>query len=103
MSEKDGLSRESKRQARSENATKMMDHSKNPCIHEQKLSMKCLNDNNFDKESCYEFFDNYNKCKDFWGAIQLDRRRKRIRPYLPPVEERETIKKEYMANQHSQS
>lgn len=28
-------------------------------------------------------------------SVQSERRRKGIRPYLPPVEEREQIKKEY--------
>lgn len=38
----------------------------NPCVKEQKLSLKCLDDNGYDKEKCTSFFVNYNMCQKFW-------------------------------------
>ncbi|XP_037933865.1 coiled-coil-helix-coiled-coil-helix domain-containing protein 7 [Teleopsis dalmanni] len=68
----------------------------NPCLKEQELSFKCLSQNNFEHEKCEVYFANYNKCKDFWNKVRLERRRNGIEPYLPPVEDRARIKAEYM-------
>ncbi|XP_049764107.1 coiled-coil-helix-coiled-coil-helix domain-containing protein 7 [Schistocerca cancellata] len=69
----------------------------NPCLKEQEMSLKCLGANNYDKDACSKHFDNYNACKKFWDAVRSDRRVKGIVPYLPPAEEREKVKEEYIA------
>ncbi|XP_071449454.1 coiled-coil-helix-coiled-coil-helix domain-containing protein 7 isoform X2 [Hetaerina americana] len=63
---------------------------------EQAMSYKCLDDNNFDKDKCQMFFENYRKCQDFWTKISNERRRKGIEPYMPFPEERDRIKEEYI-------
>lgn len=77
---------------RAENATSQ--EYNNPCLKEQKLSLKCLDDNGYDKKKCSVFFANYTVCQNFWLEITKERRAKGIYPYLPPPEERETIKRE---------
>ncbi|XP_037582440.2 coiled-coil-helix-coiled-coil-helix domain-containing protein 7 isoform X1 [Dermacentor silvarum] len=72
---------------------------KNPCYKEQKLSMKCLEDNGYDYDKCQHYFDNFKACKGFWLAISKDRLKKNIHPAMPPPEERETIKQEYLKQQ----
>ncbi|KAH8305673.1 coiled-coil-helix-coiled-coil-helix domain-containing protein 7 [Drosophila kikkawai] len=75
----------------------------NPCLKEQELSFKCLNKNNFDHEKCEVYFANYNNCKEFWNKVRSERRAKGIAPYLPPVEERDAIKANYMKGKPTQS
>ncbi|XP_020798813.1 coiled-coil-helix-coiled-coil-helix domain-containing protein 7 [Drosophila serrata] len=75
----------------------------NPCLKEQELSFKCLNKNNFDHEKCEVYFANYNNCKEFWNKVKSERRAKGIAPYLPPVEERDAIKTNYMKGKPTQS
>lgn len=43
----------------------------NPCLKEQRLSYKCLSDNDYDKEKCQLQFENYKMCKRFWVKFQL--------------------------------
>uniref|UniRef100_A0A147BFC9 Coiled-coil-helix-coiled-coil-helix domain-containing protein 7 n=1 Tax=Ixodes ricinus TaxID=34613 RepID=A0A147BFC9_IXORI len=38
----------------------------NPCLKEQRLSLKCLDDNGYDKKKCESFFVNYTVCQKFW-------------------------------------
>jgi len=72
----------------------------NPCLKEQKLSYKCLEKNDYDQKACITAFTNYTACREFWHKVGADRRRNGIRPHLPPVEEREKMKAEYMAKFH---
>ncbi|KDN43918.1 hypothetical protein K437DRAFT_225307 [Tilletiaria anomala UBC 951] len=46
-----------------------------PCAHAAKASMKCLEDNSYDRSKCTEMFENYKECKKAWV---LQRRRDRI-------------------------
>jgi len=69
---------------------------KDPCFMESKASMKCLNDFNFDRSQCQEYFANYKACKKFWSDVTLGRKRKGISPHLPPHEERQAIKERYI-------
>ncbi|KYB26462.1 coiled-coil-helix-coiled-coil-helix domain-containing protein 7 [Tribolium castaneum] len=69
----------------------------NPCLKEQEQTYKCFHKNNFDKEACQLHIENYKSCKSFWNFVKSERMRKGIRPALPPVEEREQIKQEYMS------
>lgn len=68
----------------------------NPCLKEQKLSMKCLEDNAYDYDKCQDYFENFKACKGFWLSIYKDRRKKGIHPAMPPPEERDSIKQEYL-------
>lgn len=68
----------------------------NPCYKEHLLSLKCLDSNQKKQNLCEVYFVNYKNCKDFWLAVQHDRRAKGIRPHLPPVHERAKIKADYM-------
>uniref|UniRef100_A0A0K8RNV5 Coiled-coil-helix-coiled-coil-helix domain-containing protein 7 n=1 Tax=Ixodes ricinus TaxID=34613 RepID=A0A0K8RNV5_IXORI len=66
----------------------------NPCLKEQRLSLKCLDDNGYDKKKCESFFVNYNVCQKFWLSITKERKALGIEPALPPPEEREGIKRD---------
>lgn len=68
----------------------------NPCLKEQPLSYKCLEQNHFDGKKCELFFANYNNCKEFWSKVRSDRRSKSIFPVIPVVAERADIKAKYM-------
>ncbi|KAJ2809450.1 hypothetical protein H4R20_000070 [Coemansia guatemalensis] len=37
-----------------------------PCAIEAKASMKCLDENNYDKSTCDSYFDAYKECKKLW-------------------------------------
>ncbi|KAL3286343.1 hypothetical protein HHI36_000851 [Cryptolaemus montrouzieri] len=69
----------------------------NPCLKEQELTYKCYNKNNFDYDKCALQIENYKSCKSFWHMVRMDRKRKGINPNVPPVEEREQVKKEYLS------
>lgn len=71
----------------------------NPCYTEERLSYKCLEKNNYDKEMCNEYFLNINICREFWDNIRRERRMKGIKPELPTASEREQIKEEFLKNQ----
>lgn len=45
-----------------------------PCEESSKLSMKCLELNNYDRDLCHEYFDAYRECKKQW--LQSRRRDK---------------------------
>ncbi|CAG9799212.1 unnamed protein product [Chironomus riparius] len=68
----------------------------NPCFNEQNISYKCLSENNYDKQKCEIYFANYTECMKFWTKVKFDRRRLGIIPEVPPIEERESIKNDYM-------
>lgn len=37
-----------------------------PCAHAAKLSMKCLDDNAYDRSKCGDVFNQYRECKKAW-------------------------------------
>ncbi|SAM84208.1 related to COX23-protein with function in mitochondrial copper homeostasis [Ustilago bromivora] len=37
-----------------------------PCAHAAKLSMKCLDDNAYDRSKCGDIFNQYRECKKAW-------------------------------------
>ncbi|XP_034942728.1 coiled-coil-helix-coiled-coil-helix domain-containing protein 7 [Chelonus insularis] len=78
--------------------TRLTSSENNPCLKEHYLSLKCLDDNQYDHDACLWYFENYKNCKGFWNDVMHDRRSKGITPILPPVEEREKMKEEYMKN-----
>ncbi|XP_057341086.1 coiled-coil-helix-coiled-coil-helix domain-containing protein 7 [Microplitis mediator] len=70
----------------------------NPCLKEHGLSMKCIEENYKNKnEACGAYFDNYKACKKFWNNVYADRKRRGVEPYLPPPDEREKIKSDYLS------
>ncbi|XP_063604447.1 coiled-coil-helix-coiled-coil-helix domain-containing protein 7-like [Penaeus indicus] len=87
---------ESERQTNIRKASVLKHEEKNPCIKEHEQSYKCLDENNYNRDICAGYFENYKKCKEFWSNLRVERRRQGIEPNLPPPEERERIKKEYL-------
>ncbi|GFG31142.1 hypothetical protein Cfor_08619 [Coptotermes formosanus] len=73
----------------------------NPCIKENDMVFQCLENNNYQHEKCTAYFENYKFCKHFWGKVRSDRRREGKVPYLPPPEEREKIRAEYVSSKNS--
>ncbi|XP_057666915.1 coiled-coil-helix-coiled-coil-helix domain-containing protein 7 [Diorhabda carinulata] len=69
----------------------------NPCLKEQELTYKCFHDNSFDKEACQLQIENYKLCKSFWYSVQKERRKQGVRPVMPPLSERDSIKREFFA------
>jgi len=69
---------------------------KDPCSLESKASLKCMEDNSYNRGACLNHFENYKACKKFWGSVYTARKRAGIVPYLAPVNEREAIKRRYM-------
>ncbi|KAG0254054.1 Mitochondrial copper homeostasis protein [Mortierella polycephala] len=48
-----------------------------PCRAQTKASMKCMDDNNYDKRRCTRFFKDYSDCKKKWMETLREERRKR--------------------------
>jgi cytochrome c oxidase assembly protein subunit 23 len=69
---------------------------KNPCWKESKISMKCLDNNAYDKSKCEAEFENYKQCKTFWMKVKFARRREGLFPLQPDTEEeRIAFRKKY--------
>nr|CAD7579340.1 unnamed protein product [Timema californicum] len=66
------------------------------------MSLKCLDDNNYDSEKCNVYFANYKVCKQFWGHVKSDRQNKGIVPALPLPEDRAQVKKEFLEKQREE-
>ncbi|XP_064109325.1 coiled-coil-helix-coiled-coil-helix domain-containing protein 7-like [Macrobrachium nipponense] len=86
-----------------ERTTKLLHDEKNPCTKEHNQSYKCLEDNDYDRNMCAWYFENYKRCKEFWNDIRVQRRRAGIVPNLPPLEEREEIKRQHMERMRSEA
>lgn len=56
------------------------DRKTNPCTVEAKASMKCLDDNNFNRSVCEEYFEAYRNCKKAWTGRKAERRRQGLPP-----------------------
>ncbi|XP_059156994.1 coiled-coil-helix-coiled-coil-helix domain-containing protein 7-like [Physella acuta] len=67
-----------------------------PCLKENEMTTQCMNENGYNGEMCKDFFENYRNCKKFWSWVMDQRKKQGIQPYLPPPEERESVKKEYL-------
>ncbi|KAK3596782.1 hypothetical protein CHS0354_038784 [Potamilus streckersoni] len=70
-------------------------------LEEHQMSLKCLDENYYDKNKCEAYFENYRRCKKFWGKIQRERGRKGIKPVMPPYDEREEILRQHQAKKSS--
>jgi len=62
-------------------------NTKDPCWRESKLSMKCLDDNGYNKSMCQIEFENYRNCKGFWNSVSWARKRQGLYPLIPETEE----------------
>ncbi|XP_002737211.1 coiled-coil-helix-coiled-coil-helix domain-containing protein 7-like [Saccoglossus kowalevskii] len=82
------------RKARGPNkkAKRLLDEENNPCLSEANASYKCLRDTNYERDLCYHEFVTYKNCKKFWNNVMINRRRKGIKPPLPPPEDRDQIR-----------
>ena len=58
--------------------------------------MKCMMNNVGEKSKCAKFFDSYNKCKTFWNNVYMGRKRADLKPYLPPVHQRQAFLEKYV-------
>ncbi|XP_053571029.1 coiled-coil-helix-coiled-coil-helix domain-containing protein 7 [Bombina bombina] len=70
---------------------RMRDNDVNPCLEETDASSKCMDDNNYQKDLCSNYFIKYKNCRKFWNAIVVQRRRDGVSPYMPGAEERKSI------------
>uniref|UniRef100_A0A8C0V097 Coiled-coil-helix-coiled-coil-helix domain-containing protein 7 n=3 Tax=Paridae TaxID=9153 RepID=A0A8C0V097_CYACU len=75
----------------SRHAKKLRDHDINPCIAETDATTKCMNDNNYNKDLCTDYFLKYKNCRKFWHEIMMQRKRSGVKPEMPPAEERKKI------------
>jgi len=70
---------------------------KDPCWRENKLSLRCLDMNDYDKGRCQAEFENYRSCKGFWNSVSCARKREGLYPLVPEgEEERMAFKREYV-------
>ena len=73
-----------------------INNTKDPCWRENKLSMKCLDDNGYNKGYCLKEFENYKNCKGFWNSVGWARKREGLYPLTPESEEeRRAFKAKY--------
>ncbi|KAF8933835.1 hypothetical protein EDD21DRAFT_363820 [Dissophora ornata] len=50
-----------------------------PCQAQTKASMKCMDENNYDKRRCTRFFKDYSDCKKKWlESLREERRKKNL-------------------------
>ncbi|CAO3573974.1 unnamed protein product [Mortierella alpina] len=50
-----------------------------PCQAQTKASMKCMDENNYDKRRCTRYFKDYTDCKKKWmESLREERRRKNL-------------------------
>ncbi|NXU39708.1 CHCH7 protein, partial [Drymodes brunneopygia] len=75
----------------SRRAKKLRDHDTNPCLAETDATTKCMNDNNYKKDMCTDYFLKYKNCRQFWHGIMMQRRRNGVKPEMPTAEERKKI------------
>uniref|UniRef100_A0A8C6YL32 Coiled-coil-helix-coiled-coil-helix domain-containing protein 7 n=1 Tax=Nothoprocta perdicaria TaxID=30464 RepID=A0A8C6YL32_NOTPE len=50
----------------SRRAQQLRDHDINPCVAETDASIKCMDENNYDKSMCTDYFLKYKNCRKFW-------------------------------------
>lgn len=59
------------------------DKRRNPCTEESKASFKCMDDNNYNRNACMEYFHAYRRCKTAWNERKAERRRNGLPPNDP--------------------
>ncbi|XP_046436864.1 coiled-coil-helix-coiled-coil-helix domain-containing protein 7-like [Daphnia pulex] len=83
--------RSNQRRIKNRQSTEFNNEINNPCSKEHKMANECSVKHFEDRDKCKAYFANYRSCMEFWTNIKAERRRERIRPLLPPPEEREQI------------
>lgn len=68
---------------------------RDPCYVERQASMKCLDDNDYEKTKCSKFFENMRACKTFWFDVRMARMRAGVWPHDPLPEERNGLRRKY--------
>uniref|UniRef100_A0A9L0I7N5 Coiled-coil-helix-coiled-coil-helix domain-containing protein 7 n=2 Tax=Equus asinus TaxID=9793 RepID=A0A9L0I7N5_EQUAS len=63
----------------------------NPCLSESDASTRCMDENNYDRESCSTYFLKYKNCRKFWNSIMIQRRQNGVKPSMPTAAERDEI------------
>ncbi|KAL0599411.1 LOW QUALITY PROTEIN: Coiled-coil-helix-coiled-coil-helix domain-containing protein 7 [Plecturocebus cupreus] len=58
---------------------------------ESDASIRCLDENNYDKERCSTYFLKYKNCRKFWHSIMIQRRQNGVKPCMPTAAERDEI------------
>lgn len=61
------------------------DKGTNPCAEESVASLKCLDENNYNRAKCANYFQAYKECKKAWNKRKAERRRKGLPPNDPAV------------------
>lgn len=59
------------------------DKGTNPCAAESVASLKCLEENHYDKARCANYFKAYKECKRAWNQRKAERRRRGLPPGDP--------------------
>nr|XP_033785813.1 coiled-coil-helix-coiled-coil-helix domain-containing protein 7 isoform X2 [Geotrypetes seraphini] len=57
-------------------------------LKETDASRKCMDENNYKKEMCTNYFLKYKRCRGFWGTVVMQRRRDGVKPNMPTADER---------------
>ncbi|KAK1332033.1 hypothetical protein QTO34_007712 [Cnephaeus nilssonii] len=59
--------------------------------NESDASTRCMDENNYDREMCSNYFLKYKNCRKFWNSIMLQRRQNGVKPHMPTAAERNEI------------
>merc|ERR1712086_650208 len=60
---------------RSHGSTRKGSHESNPCAGAYKVSLKCLDRNDYDRSKCQDYFEVYKECMAEWQKAKRARRR----------------------------
>ncbi|XP_057646620.1 coiled-coil-helix-coiled-coil-helix domain-containing protein 7 [Chionomys nivalis] len=63
----------------------------NPCLSESDASTRCMDENNYDRERCSNYFLKYKNCRRFWNSVMIQRRQNGVEPSMPTAAERDEI------------
>ncbi|XP_062935908.1 coiled-coil-helix-coiled-coil-helix domain-containing protein 7 isoform X1 [Cynocephalus volans] len=70
---------------------RLRDPDVNPCLSESDASIRCMNENNYNRERCSVYFLKYKNCRRFWHSVMIQRRRNGVNPPMPTAAERDEI------------
>lgn len=63
----------------------------NPCLLESDASARCMDENNYNRDMCSNYFLKYKNCRKFWNSIMIQRRQNGVKPPMPTAAERNEI------------
>ncbi|KAK7833609.1 hypothetical protein U0070_020630 [Myodes glareolus] len=61
------------------------------CCEESDASTRCMDENNYDRERCSNYFLKYKNCRRFWNSVMIQRRQNGVEPSMPTAAERDEI------------